>query len=179
MQVKVWMKLTVITLTLAAVFHIVTVAILPDVIMAFVSKKALHSLKASVNKAIHRPRITDDQETIVMPCPDLLYTICVYDVSQKPLRIKAPTPKDTYFSIAMYAANTDNFFVVNDRQLANDGREILLINKGASYSDSGNFRVVEAPTSKGIILCRTLITDENRMEDMIRIQHQVTIAEVQ
>ena len=79
----------------------------------------------------------------------------------------------------MYAANTDNFFVVNDRQLANDGREILLINKGASYSDSGNFRVVEAPTSKGIILCRTLITDENRMEDMIRIQHQVTIAEVQ
>lgn len=167
------------TLVLAAVFHIAAVAFLPDVIMAVVSKIALQSSKASVNSAIHRPRVSHDQQTIVMPSPDLLYTLCVYDVSQKPLRIKVPTPENTYFSVAMYAANTDNFFVINDRQLERDGREILLVPKGIFYYGSGNYRVVEAPTPQGIILCRTLITDESSIAGMIRIQHQVTIMPVE
>jgi len=163
------------TLVLAAIFHVAAVAFLPDIIMAVFSKIALQSSKASVNTAIHRPRVTHDQQTIVMPSPDLLYTLCVYDVSKKPLRIKTPATEGTYFSVAMYAANTDNFFVINDRQLERDGREILLVHKGMSYHGSVNYRVVEAPTSQGIILCRTLINDENRIDEMIRIQHQVTI----
>ncbi|MGO9138604.1 MAG: DUF1254 domain-containing protein [Syntrophales bacterium] len=176
---KNWMRWMIATLVLAAIFHVAAVAFLPDVIMAVVSKIALQSSKASVNTAIYRPRETHDQQTIVMPSPDLLYTLCVYDVSQKPLRIEAPVPKDTYFSIAMYAANTDNFFVINDRQLERNGREILLVHKGMSYHGSGNYKIVEAPTPQGIILCRTLITDENRIDEMIRIQHQVTIAPVE
>jgi uncharacterized membrane protein len=177
--VKGWMRWIIATLLLAAVFHVAAVAFLPRAIMAVVSKVALRSLKAPVNTVIHRPRITHDQQTVVMPSPDLLYSICVYDVSQKPLRIKVPTPKETYFSVAMYAANTDNFFVINDRQLAKDGREILLVRKGMPYRDSGNYKVVEAPTPQGIILCRTLITDEHRIGEMIRVQHQVAIKQVE
>jgi uncharacterized membrane protein len=179
MQLKNWMKWTIATVVLAAVFHLIIVALLPQAIMAYVSKKALKSLHASVNMALYRPRVTDDQKTVVMPCPDLLYTMCIYDVSQKPLRIKAPAPKDTYFSVAMYASNTDNFFVANDRQLSRDSREILLIKKGASYAGSENYQVVVAPTPKGIILCRTLITDERKIEDANKIQHQVMITQVQ
>ena len=172
---KGWMRLMLATLVLAVIIHVATVAFLPNVIMAVVSKIALRSSKASINTAIHRPRATHEQQTIVMPCPDLLYTLCIYDVSHKPLRIKAPIQRDTYFSVAMYAANTDNFFVINDRQLERDGREILLVNKGLSHQEKGNYRLVEAPTPRGIILCRTLIIDENRIDEAIKIQHQVII----
>ena len=169
------MKLMLTTLVMAVIIHVATVRFLPEVVMAVVSKIALRSSKASINTAIHRPRVTHDQQTIVMPCPDLLYTLCIYDVSHKPLRIRVPIQKDTYFSVSMYAANTDNFFVINDRQLERDGREILLVNKGISPHGGGNYIIVEAPTPRGIVLCRTLITDENRIDEAIKIQRQVTI----
>jgi len=173
------MKRIIATLALAVVFHLAAVAVLPRAIMTFVSWKARQIYNAPVNSAIHPPRVTADQQSIVMPCPDLLYTLCVYDVSQNPLRIKVPAPQDTYFSVAMYAANTDNFFIVNDQQLLKDGREILLIKKGGRVPGSEKDRVVEAPTAQGIILCRTLIAEEDKLEDMIRIQHGVIITPVQ
>ena len=175
---KNWLKWSMLTLVMAAFFHLITVALLPRAIMAFVSEKALRSLNASANTVIHQPPVSADQKTIVMPCPDLLYTLCVYDVSQRPLLIKTPAPDDTYFSIAMYASNTDNFFVVNDRMLPKGGKEIILVKRGVPYPDSGRYEVVEAPTPTGIILCRTLITDEKRVADAKKIQYQISIAEV-
>ena len=176
---KNWLKWSMLTLVLAAFFHLVTVAFLPRAIMAVVSKKALRSLNVSVNTAVHQPPVSADQKTVVMPCPDLLYTLCVYDVSRRPLRIKTPAPDDTYFSIAMYASNTDNFFVVNDRMLSKGGKEIILIKKGSSYPHPGKDEIVEAPTSTGIILGRTLITDENKMREITQIQHQIKITQIQ
>ncbi|MBN1613405.1 MAG: DUF1254 domain-containing protein [Deltaproteobacteria bacterium] len=173
---KKWLKWTILVLAVAALFHLATVAFLPRAIMAHVSKKALQLKNASVNRAIHQPPVSADEKTVVMPCPDLLYTLCVYDVGRGPLRIRTPSPGDTYFSIALYASNTDNFFVVNDRMLPKGGKEIILVGKGTPQPPSGNYALVEAPTTKGILLCRILITDEKRLDDARNIQRQITIA---
>ena len=57
----------------------------------------------------------ENARAIVRPSPDLLYAGCAFDLADGPLRIQATVPRDTYWSLSMFAANTDNFFVVNDR----------------------------------------------------------------
>ena len=60
------------------------------------------------------PPMTDaSQRRVVMPSPDLLYATCAFDVRQRPLRIQADPKLPGYWSIALYAANSDNFFVLN------------------------------------------------------------------
>jgi len=55
---------------------------------------------------------------------------------------------------------------------------VLLAGRGMPCRGSENFRVVEAPTPRGIILCRTLITDEHRISEMTRVQHQAAVTEM-
>jgi len=76
--VKNWIKLVVITLLLAAVIHVTTVAVLPYGI-------TLHTLAGmqqktpggQMNMIYQAPPITADSRDVVSPSPDLLYSICV------------------------------------------------------------------------------------------------------
>jgi uncharacterized membrane protein len=73
----------------------------------------------------------------------------------------------------LFASNTDNFFVINDRQVKSNPAEILLVAPGRSYPKPRNARVVVAPTARGVVLIRMLITDEAKINDLIRLQRQV------
>ena len=156
---KTWPMWIAGTVVLAAVFHILTVFALPYGIM----NRAMAGIAAQaggVNKALYPEPATAATRGIVRPSPDLLYTACVYDVAARPLRVTAPMP-DTYWSLSMFAANTDNFFVVNDRQAPTGRIEIVLAND--ETTTAGETPVVVAPSSRGIILFRSLIaSDEAR-----------------
>ena len=93
---------------------------------------------------------------------DRLYAVCIYDLTQAPLRITASPGLDTYWSIALYAANSDNFFVINDRQVGKGAVDIWLV------SPDGNARtppvpagaqVVVSPSKEGFLLMRVLTSD--------------------
>ena len=109
---------------------------------------------------------------VVRPSPNLLYSACGYDVSKGPIRLSAPIPKDTYWSLSIFAANTDNFFVINDRQAKSDRVEVILVNKGGTVPDPGDAIVVEAKAIVGAVLFRMLIPDESRLDELIGIQKQ-------
>ena len=64
---------------------------------------------------------------VVMPSPDLLYATCRMDLSQGPLRIQADPKTPRYWSIALYASNSDNFFVLNDRQANGQPVDLWLV----------------------------------------------------
>jgi len=98
---------------------------------------------------------------VVMPSPDLLYATCAFDVRQRPLRIQADPKLPGYWSIALYAANSDNFFVLNDRQAAGAPVDLVLV--GPDTAKPGvlpaGAKVVTAPGGRGLLLMRVLVGD--------------------
>ncbi|MCF8470769.1 MAG: DUF1254 domain-containing protein [Parvibaculum sp.] len=146
------------TLALAAAFHIVTIFGLPYAIMDR-AMAGIASSAGGVNVPVYPERASAASRGIVRPSPDLLYTACVYDVSAQPVRLTSPVP-DTYWSLSVFASNTDNFFVVNDRQVTSERIEIVLAPEG-SPAANGDVPVIIAPSTRGIVLFRSLITSED------------------
>jgi len=156
-----------LTLALAAAVHLVAVSLAPRAIMAAVFLVMKRNGR-ELNTAYHEPRPSAERSFVVMPSPDLLYSVCAFDVSETPLRITAAVP-DTYWSISMYAFNTDNFFVLNDQQAGAKEIELVLTGPGRNQPAPGA-RVAVSPTARGVVLFRTLIPSENRLDELIRIQ---------
>jgi len=154
-------------LVLAAVFHLVAVKAFPTLVM---NKLAKTSQESGIlpNTIFHSPRVDDKSRRVVRPSPDLIYSICGYDVSQKPLRITAPIPNTSYWSLSLFASNTDNYFIVNDQQLKSGHLNLVLVGKGQSYSKDDDAIVVEAQTNIGAALFRMLVPDENKVEQLIK-----------
>lgn len=151
------------TVALAAVFHILTVFALPYGIMNRAMAGIAHQA-GGVNKPVYPERANAAARGIVRPSPDLLYTACVYDVSTQPVKLTSPVP-DTYWSLSTFASNTDNFFVVNDRQVKSDRVEIILAANEEAGSGKG-IPVIVAPSSKGIVLFRSLVPSEDLRADI-------------
>jgi uncharacterized membrane protein len=98
-------------------------------------------------------RVTPLSRTIVRPSPDFAYSACPYDLEGGPLVI-AVSPWESYWSLSLYAANSDNYFVIDDRE-ARGGAEITLIRRGGARPDDAE-RVVESPSRRGVALVRRL-----------------------
>lgn len=130
-----------------------------------------------VNSWIHPPGASPEQRTVVRPSPDLAYSLCVWQLDEAPLRISLPG-WPTYWSLSLYADNTDNFAVWNDRDHA-DGIEILLVGPGVEAPEA-EAMVVEAPSNRGVALSRRLLQDNRAGGDAlarIREQDQCEIQE--
>ena len=118
-------------LALAAAVHVAAVWALPRLIMARLAATA----SAAEKSGTYLPPMTDHtQRRVVMPSPDLLYATCAFDVGERPLSIRVD-PRGAghqgYWSIALYASNSDNFYVLNDRQ-AGDAPVHIVLRSAAS-----------------------------------------------
>ena len=170
---KSWLRWIALTTVLTVGFHLLAVTLFPRVMMALAFKRILQGADAEINTLIHSPRVTVGSRRVVKPSPDLLYSICVYDVTEKPLRITVPIPA-TYWSISFYQTNTDNFYVLNDRQAKTDTVDIILTRPDRAVPQIDGAIVVVAPTSKGVFLLRSLVKDEDKLGDLIKIQRLAT-----
>ncbi|MBU6156879.1 MAG: DUF1254 domain-containing protein [Alphaproteobacteria bacterium] len=155
---------TLFTLVLAVTTHVVVVSQLPSFIMG-------RAMSAIGEQGTGRIRFSDrPDETarrVVRPSPDLLYSTCVYDVSKNPLKITTGAPQGTYWSVSFFADNTDNFFVFNDSKAQGKPATILLIGQGQQVPpQDGSMTVISAPSSRGLVLFRTLINDDARLAEI-------------
>jgi len=142
-------------MALAALIHLVTIAVMPHFLMARAMAKL--AAGAGYNVLTHPDRADASDRDIVRSSPDLAYSVCVFDVSHQPLRITAPV-RWGYMSLSLFADNTDNFFVVNDQQVAGGRIDIVLEGPSSPTGDvSGGAQVVRAPSNKGVILFRRVI----------------------
>lgn len=107
------------------------------------------------------PRVTEASRTIVRPSPDFAYSACPYDLAQGPV-VMAAAPWDAYWSLSLYAANSDNFFVIDDRE-ARGGAEITLVQRGRAHPE-GAAMVVESPSRRGVALIRRLAPTRDAYE---------------
>ena len=167
-----WIKWTLFTLILAALVHWAVISEAPSLIMW----RAMGRLAQGKTNAIwHGERATADSRAVVKPSPDLLYSTCAFDVSRRPLKIVTGAPRDTYWSVALYADNTDNFFVMNDTVAKGQPVTIILLGPGQSApSDAAGTIAVSAPTAKGLVLFRTLIAEDKREAEIDQARRAAT-----
>ncbi|MHB8084658.1 MAG: DUF1254 domain-containing protein [Dehalococcoidia bacterium] len=157
------------TVAVAILVHFLTLFAIPILIMDTAMTKYPH------NVLMKGGRTTADNRMVVKPSPDLVYSILLYDVSQQPIRFKAQVPTDTYWSIAFYAGNTDNFFTLNDKQIKSNPVEILLVKQGAAVPENETAQVVVSPGDRGIMLVRHLLVSDDQYDDVVKIQGQSSI----
>jgi uncharacterized membrane protein len=153
-----FLRLAILAVVIAVVSHVAVIVAAPYVLM----RGAIARLSrdgTSINKWNHPPRVSEASRRIVRPSPDLAYSACVYDLSTGPIRVTAAA-WDDYMSVSAFGENSDNFFVINDRQAPN-GVDFILIRAGeAKPSDAA--MVVESPSTMGIILQRRIAPTEER-----------------
>jgi uncharacterized membrane protein len=160
-----WARRLLTVLAIAAGVHLLVVWALPRVIMHKVLNTSPQDLGAKPGSTanVYFPPMTDaSQRRIVMPSPDLLYATCVFDVATRPVRIRADPRLPGYWSVALYAANSDNFFVVNDRQLAGKPLDLALVRAQGTLAGAqlpAGARVVDVPSDRGLVLMRVLVAD--------------------
>lgn len=159
-----WTRHLILAAIVGATAHALTVWAVPRLIMdRIIALGAADSGLERANGVTLPPPTDHTQRRIVMPSPDLLYATCFFDLTDEPMRVTLSTDYPRYWSIALYASTSDNFFVVNDRS-APDGRVELIVtaashDSATSIPQNSGTRVV-SPTHRGMLLMRLLVNDD-------------------
>ena len=158
-----WALHGLVLLGLAAAVHGLAIWAAPRLIMVRVLDQA------APLPGVNFPPPTDHtQRRIVMPSPDLLYATCVYEVATRPLRVRldpVPAPDAArYWSLALYAANTDNVFSLNDREAGGSAVDLTLVPASGALDAAvpAGSRTVKVPGTRGLLLMRVLVPDRAR-----------------
>jgi uncharacterized membrane protein len=164
------------TLVVAALVHMGTVRALPRVAMA----RALARIGPS-NVMYYSARPNASSRRVVRPNPDMLSAFCPFDLSHGPVKLTARVPHSTYWSVSAYDAATNNFFVHDDRQIAGDSIEVVVLRRGMKLPPLGGApeqAILISPTERGLFLIRLLIDDDAHAAALQAIQHQATCGTV-
>src|SRR3546814_21020899 len=95
------------------------------------------------------PLPTDKVRLVVRPSPDLVYSICIVDVTKGSVHIQVPLTAP-YTSVALYTTATDNYFVRNDRDTGGNPLDLIVLAPGASKPAAmpAGVEIVQAPPAK-------------------------------
>ncbi|MEY4377531.1 MAG: hypothetical protein RJB26_2081 [Pseudomonadota bacterium] len=107
--------------------------------------------------AVYPPLATAASRVIVLPSPDLGYALCLYDLSRGHVDIDAAPQWPAYWSVALYADNTDNFLVRNDR--AAGERPVHWRLALSRATPSAGRELIVSPSARGLVLLRVLVAN--------------------
>ena len=168
-----FLKLVAITLGLAVALHIALVQFIPTVITSVFMARVKQQVGA--NRVVAGPLPTDKSRGVVKPSPDLLYAVCIYDVGAGPVHMTI-APPETYWSLSLFARNTDNFFKLSAADVKAGAAEIVL--GRAQDADAAKIKYpaatfVVAPGASGVMLARVLVLDQSNMAAALAAQKSV------
>ena len=160
-------------LLLAVAVHALAVWALPRVVMRAAMSRLVPATSPVQNervRAVYPPLTTAAARQIVLPSPDLAYALCVYDLSHGPVDVDAAPDWPGYWSVALYADNTDNYLVRHDRaartqpvhwRLAlREGMDTAAATSAAAVA--AGRELVLSPSARGLVLMRVLVADRHR-----------------
>jgi uncharacterized membrane protein len=100
--------------------------------------------------------------------PDSIISSMAYDLTNGPVRVSGQTwPR--YWSLSLYQQNSDNFFVINDRELEQAEFDYLITARRQQSSPDGAVQII-SPTQKGIMLIRRFAAMPSDMPGIIANQ---------
>lgn len=153
-------------LVLGFIVYRVILQQVPVRLMTMAEQRLLKIRNNASNTFFHGRAPTAKARQIVMPSPDLVYSSCVYDLAKGPLRMQGNLPPaGHYWSLSLYAHNTDNYFVLNDRELPDRRFDLTLFPPSARVGE--NHSAVKSPSLTGIALIRMI---QRREDDLAMIQ---------
>lgn len=168
---KKWIVGTVLGIIVVALLvHIIVVIQTPYIAMDMAEEK----FDIERNTLAHTGPPDENSREVVRPSPDLVYSICVYDVGENAILFTAPVP-NSYWSISGYAEDTHNFFTVNNKDVKSNPARVLVVGEEIPQPDSENLFVKEAPSDTGIILIRMFVPDRDNIENLVQIQQEATV----
>lgn len=142
---------------------VITTWVTPRVIMQ-IAMSRMEDRAGSANRMIRAEPVGPESREVVRPSPDLLYSLCPYDVSDGDVLLRVGTNSD-YWSASFYDAATSNFAVLSGSQGAERSRMVRLTKSGQGLAG-----VVVSPTSHGAILIRRRISGPRQKASAIEAQ---------
>jgi len=135
----------------------------PDFIMARAMDRILAG-GAALNTVTHAPPVTEASRGVVRPSPDILYSICPFDLSAGPLLVQAQWPQDgSYASISLYDARTNNIFTLSDRDQARSAA--IWLDQNGTMGEPDGAIPVQSPSNTGLVLYRRIVEDPSRLAE--------------
>lgn len=177
------LKWAVYIVALSAALYFVLLAGVPYGVMSMIKSRMTSVGGTGVNTMFHSERPSHTSRNVVRPSPELLYSICWYDLSKGPVRVVSGAPQGTYWSVALYRDNTDNFYVINDTATQGAKASLLIYTADQVGGDKAAFDTkyaqggetgVESPSVSGLVLIRTLINDESKLPEIDGERRQAT-----
>ena len=127
---------------------------------------------APVNAFVHSPPPRADRQLVVRPSPDLLYSICVYDVSAGPVLVDVLPIARHYWSVSVFDARTDVAAVRSDRDT--DGGPARLALLGHGQTAPAGYEPVALAYPRGVALIRVLASGEDDVQEVEPLREQAS-----
>ena len=166
-----------ITAAQAALFHLAAVWYFPRLI-SIVSARKLLRFSGRWNVIGYRGLPMAGRRALTSNA-DMATAFGVYDAAERPVRIVCVLPDfDNYWSISLYAWNTDNFYAINDRTAPAREFDLVVVGPRSQYvgSQDGNSpheEIVVSPSNRGVILVRMVVRDREDARELERIEEAV------
>lgn len=167
-----WLRWLLPLGTVVVLVHLLTVWLAPRLIMQIVLHGPAAQKMNMRNQAAFPPPISAASRDVVLPSPDMLYAMCAFDASSGPIRIAANPSLKSYWSIALYSASSDNFFVINDRRAGNSPVNLWLVPEGGDTSRPSvpvpvGAQTVKTPGTEGLVLMRVLTENYAQQKEIV------------
>lgn len=154
---KRWLAPIVAAVVIAVAVWQLTLVLVPMVLME-VAERRMAAI-GNYNRFTHAPPVDARRQTIVRPSPDLLYSVCPFDIVEGPLEVTAWPIPSHYSSISVFDAQSDVVFVRNDEEMAGEPMRIVIATYGQPVPRGAE--VVRVTLPRGIVLQRVLIGDRS------------------
>ncbi|WOE76432.1 DUF1254 domain-containing protein [Alterisphingorhabdus coralli] len=124
------------------------------------------------NVMSHVPLVDASSRDVVRPSPDLLYSICPFDLHKAPLRVHAEAVPDHYWSLTVFDEETNAVYVRSDRDTGGESIDVVVGRFDQLVNKTGE--KVQVPGNKGIALVRVLMKDRSEFDAIDPIRSKST-----
>ncbi|MGE0637276.1 MAG: DUF1254 domain-containing protein [Bacteroidia bacterium] len=169
------LKSILIVILAAVAGYFLTVFITPRYILL----KIKFNSGSKMNVPVYSDVMTDKDRHVVMPNPDFLYVASGYNLWGGPIRISGKMSDSSYSSVSLYADNTLNYFIRNDRQTPDKEYSFILTRNEEDKAKYPNEEVIVSPSEFGTILTRILIDKPENIEKLKEAQRSFKVEELE
>lgn len=115
-------------------------------------------------------------DLVVRDNPDTLTSFAPYDLAAGDLCFTAPVPEQAiYWSVSVYARNTDNVFVL-DNHATGDDQVSVLISRAARRTQAPARHTAVSPSTRGVIIVRLVVPDRHNDEQVRALSRSLEAA---